>query len=154
MSGIVKVWMLLVCRHSSSTCDGHNTGANLRNTHKNNCTTDTLAGRMRNFTGWSVCLCPCVSTILCIVRMCGCLFLFWWTILTRTQTWEACVLSPFPAGLLLFICGYLDTDQQEPVTHTQSHTQNTYTTSFCLQRSPSKDFLMNPIYFIGLFKII
>lgn len=40
------------------------------------------------------------------------------------QTERSLYFSPFPAGLLLFICGSVDADQQEPVSHTHTHMRN------------------------------
>lgn len=66
----------------------------------------------------------------------GCLVPFPMNCFNPYIDWEKPVLFPiFPAGLLLFICGAADTDQQEPVTfslplshkhkHTDTHIQGT-----------------------------
>lgn len=75
-----------------------------------------------------ICASVCVSSCPCACTVCVGVFVpfFPWTVLTHMQTERSLYFSPFPAGLLLFICGSVDADQQEPVTHTYTHTHTSF----------------------------
>lgn len=92
---------------------------------------DERQQRLRNSKAQMMCWeCVCRHVQLHVQFVCGGVWFFFPMncINPSIDSEKPVLFPPFPAGLLLFICGSADADQQEPVTliqtHTHTHTQH------------------------------